>query len=260
MAFARPIQEHSLSTARAAGNALSTGAIALSVVSHGQNALANALLGDLVRLRPAGLRILVTLNASDPQPINAAGAEVIVNPRPRGFGENHNAAFRRCTEPYFCVANPDVRLPADPFPALIAALRRERAAVVGPRVCDPSGRVEDSARRFPTLAALLRKLIASASGPDYPADRGALEVDWVAGMFMLFRSEVFREIGGFDERFFLYYEDVDLCARLRSRGYACVYQPDASIVHDARRASRRDPRLMAIHAASALRYFARRYR
>jgi hypothetical protein len=236
-------------------------AVALSVVSHGQNALANLLLGDLGRLQRADLQVLVTQNMPDPEPIvPGAGVQVIENLRPAGFGANHNAAFRRCDAPYFCVVNPDVRLDADPFPALIAALQSARAAVAGPRVCDSQGRVEDSARRFPTIAGLLRKLVAGAAGPDYPVDRGPLEVDWVAGMFMLFRSDAFRAAGGFDERFFLYYEDVDLCRRLSALGHACVYQPQASVIHDARRASRRNLRLMGLHAASAMRYLARRYR
>jgi hypothetical protein len=79
-------------------------------------------------------------------------------------------------------------------------------------------------------------------------------------MFMLFRSDAYREVGGFDERFFLYYEDVDICRRLLARGYRCVFQPEASVIHDARRASRRDLRLMSIHAASAARYLTRWYR
>ncbi len=85
-------------------------------------------------------------------------------------------------------------------------------------------------------------------------------MDWVAGMFMLFRSDAFRAARGFDERFFLYYEDVDLCRRLRRLGHSCVFQPEASVIHDARRASRRNLRLMGIHAASAVRYLVRRYR
>jgi hypothetical protein len=236
-------------------------AITLSVVSHGQNALVNQFLGDVARLARADLRLILTQNYPDAVPIAGAGsgAQVIVNEQPKGFGANHNAAFRHCDSPYFCVANPDVRLVQDPFPALVAALQRDRAAVAGPRVCDPAGRVEDSARRFPTVAGLLRKLVAGPAGPDYPVDQGPREVDWVAGMFMLFRSEAFRAAGGFDERFFLYYEDVDLCARLRQRGYACLYQPDSTVIHDARRASRRNLRLMGIHTASALRYLTRRY-
>lgn len=233
-------------------------AITLSVVSHGQNALVNPLLGDLARLKRPDLSIVVTQNVPDRDALDAPpGAAVIVNGRPQGFGANHNAAFRRCTAPHFCVVNPDVRVKVDPFPALIAAL--DGGGVAGPRVCDPGGRTEDSARRFPTAGSLLRKLLSEPPGPDYPVDRGPQRVDWVAGMFMLFRSEAFRATGGFDERFFLYYEDVDICRRMGALGYGAVYVPGVTVVHDARRESRRNPRRMAIHAASALRYLARRY-
>ena len=236
--------------------------VALSVVSHGQNRLVNALLTDLDALRPSGLSIVVTQNIPDSEPLRAQSlsVEVVVNPVPKGFGANHNAAFARCAAPRFCVVNPDIRLEADPFPALMAALNGERVAVAGPRVCGPDGRVEDSARRFPTVGRLLRKLVPGAEGPDYPVDQGPLEVDWVAGMFMAFRSDAFRAVDGFDERFFLYYEDVDICRRLHATGYKAVYQPQITVTHDARRASRRDLRLMRIHAASALRYLGRTYR
>jgi GT2 family glycosyltransferase len=238
--------------------------VTVSVVSHGQNALVNGLLDDLERLCPPGLSVLVTENVHDPVPLAVDRlrhpVRVFTNTSPRGFGANHNAAFAHCTTPAFCVVNPDIRLHNDPFPSLGEALSSKEVGVVGPLVRNPAGTIEDSARRFPTVAGLLRKLVAGASGPDYPADRGPLEVDWVAGMFMVLRSDAFRDVGGFDERFFLYYEDVDLCARLRARGYACIYQPEATVVHDARRASRRNVRLMSIHAASALRYLTRRYR
>lgn len=122
-------------------------------------------------------------------------------------------------------------------------------------VRDPTGSLEDNARRFPTPATLVRKLFMSRPGPDYPTNRGIVEVDWVAGMFMLFRSEAFREAGGFDEAYFLYYEDADICRRMRARGRRVVYQPAAEVVHDARRASRRDPALAWHHAKSAARFF-----
>jgi N-acetylglucosaminyl-diphospho-decaprenol L-rhamnosyltransferase len=237
-------------------------AITLSVVSHEQDWLVNSLLADLAQLREHELAIVVTQNVPDRDALNAPpSAEVIVNVRPKGFGANHNAAFQRCRTPYFCVVNPDVRLNMDPFPALLAALQSHGdAGVAGPQVCDPDGRTEDSARRFPTASSLLRKLLSGTLGPDYPVDRGAQRVDWVAGMFMLFRSKAFRAVGGFDERFFLYYEDVDICRRMGALGYDAVYVPDVTVVHDARRESRRNPRRMAIHAASLLRYLARRYR
>jgi hypothetical protein len=196
--------------------------ITLSVVSHGQNALVNGLLGDLDRLFGKDIAIVVTENVRDPTPLALASVrgtlEVIVNQRPKGFGANHNAAFQRCRTPLYCIANPDIRLPADPFASLAKALDAERTGAAGPLVRTPGGEIEDSARRSPTLASLLRKLLAGSSGPEYPVDRGALEVDWVAGMFILFAAEAFGAVGGFDEAYFLYYEDVDICRRLRRRG------------------------------------------
>ncbi len=75
---------------------------------------------------------------------------------------------------------------------------------------------------------------------------------------MLFRSEVYSELAGFDERYFLYYEDVDLCRRLRRRGYDVRLLPSVSAVHDARRESRRSLRHLRWHLASMLRFMVTR--
>jgi GT2 family glycosyltransferase len=74
---------------------------------------------------------------------------------------------------------------------------------------------------------------------------------------MLFRSEAFADVGGFDERFFLYYEDVDICARLWNAGWKVVLQPSVSVVHDARRSSHRDLRYASLHARSMMLYFSK---
>jgi N-acetylglucosaminyl-diphospho-decaprenol L-rhamnosyltransferase len=225
--------------------------VTLSVVSHGQNGLVNVLLQDLEK-HCDGLELIVTENIPDDTRLLRGS---LTNVRPKGFGANHNAAFERCKTPYFCVCNPDIRLASDPFPALLAVLEADRAGVAGPLVRDPSGKVEDSARRFPTAASLAGKLFTRETTVDYPTDRGPLDVDWLAGMFMLFRADAFRGVGGFDERYFLYYEDVDLCRRLHASGQRVLYEPRAEVIHEARRASRRDPRLALRHAMSIGRYF-----
>ena len=122
----------------------------------------------------------------------------------------------------------------------------------------PSGSAEDSARRFPTAAKLLRKALREERQPDYPIDRGPQAVDWIGGMFMLLRSDAFRAVSGFDETYFLYYEDVDLCRRLHAAGKSVTYQPAAEAIHDARRGSRRDPRLALHHLKSAVRFLSQR--
>jgi N-acetylglucosaminyl-diphospho-decaprenol L-rhamnosyltransferase len=236
--------------------------ITLSVVSHGQNALVNQLLGDLQRNCAGRVAVVLTQNVPDPVPFATGNltcpTEIIVNGEPKGYGANHNAAFQRCRTKYYCVCNPDIRLPADPFPVLLQALADTRVAVAGPLVRSPKGAIEDSVRRFPTAATLVKKLFVDRRQPDYPTDRGPLEVDWAAGMFMLFRSDAYRAAGGFDEAYFLYYEDVDICHRLRSGGAAVVFEPRAEVIHDAQRASRRNLRRALHHLASIFRFLWRR--
>lgn len=236
--------------------------VTLSVVSHGQNALVNQLLEDVTRVCVDRVALVLTENIPDSTPLSAGNlqcpVDIIVNGKAKGFGANHNAAFERCRTRYFCVCNPDIRLASDPFPVLLGVLANPATGAAGPQVRDSSGRVEDSARRFPTTASLLKKLFVASAGPDYPTDRGPVTVDWVAGMFVLFRREAFEAVRGFDEAYFLYYEDVDLCRRLRESGRSVVYEPRAEVIHDARRASRRTVAYALHHGRSIVRYLSRR--
>jgi GT2 family glycosyltransferase len=233
--------------------------ITISIVSHLQAALVADLLRDIeshCKSQPA--QVILTVNVEEPLGFRpedfSFGLEIIRNPARRGFGANHNAAFRRAAGGHFCVLNPDVRFGGNPFPPLLEALADESVGAVSALVLDREGAVEDHARRFPRAATLLRKALLGAR-EDYPElGRSARSVEWIAGMFMLFRSAVFRRIGGFDERYFLYYEDVDLCGRLRAAGYDIRVEPAARIVHDARRESRRNIRRMVRHLISMARY------
>lgn len=234
--------------------------ICLSVVSHGQAHLANQLLGDLAGINTRPQRLVLTSNVPDATPLQLHGltAEQIANPSALGFGANHNQAFQRANESFFCVCNPDIRLPVDPFPALLQAMQDPSVGLVAPLVLNPAGQPEDSARRFPTPGGLLRKALGGDDGryriaPSRDAD--PVPVDWAAGMFLFFRASAFRSVGGFDDKFHLYYEDVDICARLWKAGWQVVVSPRTSVVHAAQRASRRQPRYMAWHAGSLARYF-----
>jgi N-acetylglucosaminyl-diphospho-decaprenol L-rhamnosyltransferase len=235
----------------------------ISIVSHGQAPLAQLLVEDLAKgPRPSSVRL--THNIPDTQPVlpNFPDLSAHVNSHPLGFAGNHNAAFKHSRQPFFAVVNPDIRLPSDPFPALLRCMEDPKVGLVAPIVINPLGSVEDSVRRFPTPAQLLSKAMGKNDGryhlkPD-PAGE-AQPVEWVAGMFMLFRAEAFRDVGGFDEKFHLYYEDVDICARLWRAGWKVVVSPQASVVHDAQRASRHNLKYMAWHANSMARYFFKHY-
>jgi GT2 family glycosyltransferase len=152
--------------------------------------------------------------------------------------------------------NPDIELNQDPFQILLKAINAASAAVVAPLIKAPDGRVEDSMRCFPTLRSLVAKALG---GPDgrYAVTDGEKDFcpEWVGGMFMLFRSRDYARLQGFDERFFLYYEDVDICVRAWKQGMKVLACPRVSVVHDARRDSRRSLRHLRWHLTSMTRYF-----
>lgn len=234
--------------------------IAVSIVSHGQGALVAQLLQDIrSHCAATSLNVLLTLNIEERLPFDAADFPfeilIISNRQRRGFAANHNAAFAQACGEYFCVLNPDIRFDNDPFPALMAGLADAAVGVAAPLVLGPGGNIEDSARRFPTPLGLARKLFGGPHVPDYAITQALVYPDWIAGMFMLWRSEVFRQLGGFDEGFFLYYEDVDICVRLRRTGFRVLLVAVVKVTHYAQRASRRNVRYLRWHLASILRYF-----
>lgn len=237
--------------------------ISVSIVSHGQIDLIHNLLADLSRVYPAdgaALEVIITLNLAERIPFLLAefpfSMKVIRNSQPLGFAANHNQAFRSASGEFFAVVNPDIRFDTNPFPALQACLASaEKIGLVAPVVLNPAGQVEDSARRFPTPFKILCKVFGGCKGSDFQFEKKPISPDWVGGMFMLLPRAVFSALHGFDERYFLYYEDVDLCARLRLQGYEVLLCPEVQVVHHAQRSSHRNVKYLRWHITSMLRFF-----
>jgi len=233
-----------------------TASITVSLVSHGHGAMVARLVAQLCAV-PDVAKIVLTLNIPEQLALEEdERLHIIRNPTPQGFGANHNAAFKHCQTRYFCVINPDVTLQGDVFAPLLACMSDFDAALGAPLVCSPAGTQEDSIRSFPTVGGLILKVLGMDNGSYAPAKRHvSFSPDWVAGMFMLFENSAYASLGGFDEKFFLYYEDVDMCARLWESGRKVVACTAVHVVHDAQRASRRNLRFLLWHASSMLRYF-----
>lgn len=232
----------------------------LSVVSHGHAAMLARLLADIERgWDTSALHVVVTVNIPEDLPFApedyAFPLSIVRNAAPKGFAANHNAAFRTVPADRFCVVNPDVRCAADPLPPLLEALADPKVALAAPLVVSPDGAVEDSARRMITPGRILRRVLSSRREPDYAIGEDVVYPDWVAGMFMLVRADVYRALGGFDEGYHMYCEDADLCARVWRSGHRVVLAPAACVVHDAHRSSHRHPRFLAWHVRSLLRFF-----
>lgn len=234
--------------------------LSVSAVSHGQMSLISGLMQDIQKhCKHLKVEFILTLNLDEPLPFVGSDffypLKIIRNLTPKGFGANHNQAFKLASGQFFCVINPDIRFGSDPFSALLANLSHSCAGVIAPLVLDPDGNVEDSARRFPTPSIILSKVFRQRKQVDYSVSDQPMMPDWVGGMFMLFPRRVFQQLHGFDERYFLYYEDVDLCARLRLAGYQVAVRPDSKVVHHAQRSSHRSLKFLRWHMASMLRFF-----
>lgn len=234
--------------------------ISISVVSHGQIGLIKNLLHDIeAHCQVAPIEMILTINLEETIPFATDSfsfpVKVVHNTVPKGFAANHNQAFTLASGQFFCVMNPDIRLNEDPFPGLFTCLQNSSIGVVAPLVVDENGVMEDSARRFPTPLKILCKAFGSCKSGDYIVKDEAIFPDWVGGMFMLFHRDIFKKLGGFDDSYFLYYEDVDLCARLRLLGYQVALCPVAKVVHHAHRSSHHNLKYLRWHLASMLRFF-----
>lgn len=232
--------------------------ITVSVVSHGHGEMILQLVGQLLGL-PEVSAVILTFNMPESLVLPAdARLRVLKNSTPQGFGANHNAAFMYCDTPYFCVLNPDIELIGNPFPKLCAQLTTRQAGLCAPLILGPDGAVEDGVREFITPWRILLRKLGLARG-DQILEPGSPPVypDWVAGMFMLFKADSYRKLNGFDDSYFMYCEDADICTRLWQAGERVVVCPEVQAVHHAQRASRTDLRHLRWHLASMARYLAR---
>ena len=235
-------------------------AVTISIVSHGQMELVLPLLQDLDTIHhTTPLHVVLTLNVPEDLPCVpedfAFSLQIMRNSQPLGFGANHNRAFSQAQGGIFCVLNPDIRITQNPFPDLLKACADPHTGLAAPAIYSPSGQLEDSVRKLPTPWRIAHRVLTRRRTRDYAAPTTVLHPDWVAGMFLLLRTTVYRQLGGFDERYFLYYEDVDLCARARLAGLEIVQLALPGVIHNAQRASHRDPKYLRWHVGSMLKFF-----
>lgn len=227
--------------------------VTVSIVSHGQWALAAPLLAQLQAwCAPWIDKVVLTLNIPEQLSADLPLADRLVridNPAPRGFGANHNAAFAHCDSEWFLVLNPDIRLDSDVLAPLLAAAPA-RAGLVTPRIMEPGKPGPEPFRRLLTPLELWQRRRQGHVPPTQP--------DWVAGMFMLLRREAFAEVHGFDQRYHMYCEDFDLCARLRLAGWGLHVAHQEQVLHDAQRASNNSLRPLVWHLASFIRVWSSR--
>lgn len=155
----------------------------------------------------------------------ARGATVLVNPRNEGYGRGNNRGVEAASTPFVLIVNPDVAVGQGSIEALLdAAHRHPDAAIIAPAIVEPDGRV------FFQPRSLLAPYLTNPSGP-LIVPQGEACVPFVSGACFLVRRELFRQLGGFDENIFLFFEDDDLCRRVADAGRSILYVPQAKVGH-----------------------------
>jgi len=188
-----------------------------------------------------------------------------------GYGAAVNRGVAASTSELLLVCNPDLEVPPTAVDALAAALDADPGcALVGPLIRTPEGERYPSARRFPSMVDAAGHALLGIFAPDNPFTRSyqrpeldvttgtTLAVDWVSGACFLVRRSAFESVGGFDESYFMYAEDVDLCWRLGQNRWSAGYVPAAEVTHRQGVSTDHHPfRMIFEHHRSLLRFAAR---
>lgn len=195
------------------------------------------------------------------------GVRLLENTENTGFSRAVNQGIRDTSGEWFLILNPDTCLKPGALDALMEfGARHPDAGILGPRLVNPDDTLQYSCRRFYTFRTLLYR--RTFLGRWMKNNREVREhlmldydhlvarvVDWVLGGAMLVRRRAAEDVGGMDERFFLYFEDVDWCYRMAKRGWKVWYAPAATVEHDHRRESARDLKGLSRHIMSSLRFW-----
>jgi len=246
----------------------------MAIIAHNSREDVKMCLTQLMEISPVNLSLQVILVDNTgvdgtPEIVRERWPQVqiIVNTTPQGFGANVNQAIAASDARYYLVMNPDVVLLAGAIEAMVNYLdMHPDVGVCGPKTLYPDGSLQATCRRFPHWGTVvwrwlkLDKLVQ----PEFYRrflmlewdHTDSREVDWVMGSCMLLRPQAFAALSGFDEDFFMYYEDIDFCRRMWQAGFSVAYVVEAVVIHTYQRHSAQglfNP-LTIEHIRSILRY------
>jgi len=246
--------------------------LAVVIVNYNTGPYLERCLASLERLRgDLDVDVLVIDNAShdgsDALAVSAhPAARLLRNPTNRLLSPAWNQGLRETDSPLVLLLNPDAELWRGTLADLVSvAERHPNAGIVGPTIREPDGTMYSSGRSFPSLAEATAHAIASAftrrnrftrryehDAWDRASERS---VDWVSGAAMLCRRAALEQVGGFDEAFALYGEELDIATRLRSAGWSVVFTPEVEVIHEGGVSTGRSRRALVTHSASIYRYY-----
>jgi len=226
-------------------------AVFISVVSHGHGKLIQEL-GCLAELANH-FHVVVKINKEEPETLpylERHGIHYIDSDYGLGFGHNNNVVYKYCKtqldmneEDYFCVFNPDVVSGPAAFNQLINSMTADNCELAGVNLFKDEllTMPDNSIRNFPTLAEFTRSFLGMGNRTKIDKSKvtESTLVDWAAGSFLAFKSSLYKKLKGFDEGYFMYCEDIDICFRSKVLGKQLRFYPNIKMLHLAKHANRK---------------------
>ncbi|MBU1148901.1 glycosyltransferase family 2 protein [Patescibacteria group bacterium] len=254
--------------------------LSIIILNYKAKGLLKQCLKGIELVKPAlDFEVIVVDNASGDGSIDMVKEQfpwvkLIENPYNTGYAAGNNVAIRQAQGKYVMILNPDITILNQSIMELYHFMEKNpKAGLIGPKLINPDGSTQMSCRRFPTIKTIIyrrtplgklpgaQKLLKRFLMIDWE-HRDAKQVDWLLGACLFTKREAINKVGLLDERFFLYFEDVDWCRRFWQAGYKVYYLPQAEMVHYHRRLSAINPGFKGVfgyatrlHIVSGIKYF-----
>lgn len=185
-----------------------------------------------------------------------------------GFGKAHNLVTKELknVSEYHLILNPDAYFSKEVLPNLIEQMcKDESMGLIAPKILYPNGNLQNSIRRFPKIQDFFLRRIPllnrffkrEFNKVNYLniSKHRSTEVEALSGCFQLFKTKVFLKVNGFDPRYFMYMEDIDICRKVKQMGYKVFYSPNVAVYHHSEYGSKKKINLLLVHLSSIIKYF-----
>ena len=231
----------------------------ISIVSHGDQ---KTLMENELVTSPSHFNVIVRENINKSKRLVSGEIEFYTNLRVAGFGANHNKNYELAKlnpDDWFVICNPDIIASPKQLTDLLTAADSQNIQLAAPMLWNNASESFDhNVRPRPSVLSLALSLVGKPAQSRYDSEtiRELEHPDWASGAFLAIKSDLFKKLNGFDERYFMYMEDVDICARASRLGIPVSYFPQVRLIHNAARKNRNIfSHNFLYHLRSVLRYF-----
>lgn len=193
----------------------------------------NKYLAECLKSLPDDIEIIVVDNNSVGKP-KSSKAKIIFNDQNLGFARAVNIGLKNATGEYILLLNPDTKIYTEAINKMTDFYESQKdAGVVAPKLISRNNVVQKSVRKFPTIVGAFKEYILGQKGKyDFYLPAETCVVDVVVGACMLIKKDLLEKIGGLSEKYFLYYEDIDLCRKVKQAGFNVYFFPESIIYHE----------------------------